>query len=612
MTVKLCQNGQCAAYDATLRCSRCKLATYCGRECQKAAWSVHKRQCVSVDELWEKLKVVLTRERFDKLIKSNPGAIAYFQNMAMSLDEPQVIEMGIDLRLNVNMVDPRRGTLRKWHSTARPGDVHDANSLSNFTPEWTCRQFSNSPPLPLLSPNHLAVGFVDLGILAYAARPDHTGSLEECRVGTLIDWLSEDKDRKIRFVGYDATAFNVAFSMVIWELAGLVNVKANRKEKFVLCQVWYSTVWCTTTLKYFKRAVNNILERGNVSKAILPKDGGQRSVHDWLTEWKRAEIKSEEYERWHNTLVQQRDCLDIMASCFSRREDHEVFSEFAERGRLFQTNVKKGDDLMPSLTWLTEQERRSGQAFPEVTGKSSYLTVPYKSLIHVWSHLGRDADIEEHVRGLMLDGVDQLVAFKKSGRVTVELHHAYVSKDTLPADNSFKSVSWSNIPDYFMEAPHEFHQLCQQIPHDGCLHVAYSLNWMTRVYGCELVDYAKTPEKMKEMVEAALTHLDELHAEFNTSDLIADPAFTGMGHPLGSSRENFVGPYAAKMYSKQWLEYMMNVSKDPSLPQPYLVQAEPLNAVAPVFAACPERITYAWTYDKKAVKYTVPSVIFNL
>jgi hypothetical protein len=31
-----------------LRCSSCKFARYCSRECQKKAWSMHKKECMAI------------------------------------------------------------------------------------------------------------------------------------------------------------------------------------------------------------------------------------------------------------------------------------------------------------------------------------------------------------------------------------------------------------------------------------------------------------------------------------------------------------------------------------------------------------------------------------
>jgi len=36
----------CGADQATAKCTRCKLAVYCGRDCQSSHWKVHKLECV--------------------------------------------------------------------------------------------------------------------------------------------------------------------------------------------------------------------------------------------------------------------------------------------------------------------------------------------------------------------------------------------------------------------------------------------------------------------------------------------------------------------------------------------------------------------------------------
>lgn len=40
----LCANSNCRKL-ATKRCSKCKKARYCSRECQSAHWSTHKKYC---------------------------------------------------------------------------------------------------------------------------------------------------------------------------------------------------------------------------------------------------------------------------------------------------------------------------------------------------------------------------------------------------------------------------------------------------------------------------------------------------------------------------------------------------------------------------------------
>ena len=50
--------SHCGKKGATKRCSTCKQASYCGAECQNAAWKKHKKTCarpVSTIDVWEKV-----------------------------------------------------------------------------------------------------------------------------------------------------------------------------------------------------------------------------------------------------------------------------------------------------------------------------------------------------------------------------------------------------------------------------------------------------------------------------------------------------------------------------------------------------------------------------
>lgn len=36
--------------EKVLKCGRCRVATYCSRDCQKAAWKMHKKECIAKGE----------------------------------------------------------------------------------------------------------------------------------------------------------------------------------------------------------------------------------------------------------------------------------------------------------------------------------------------------------------------------------------------------------------------------------------------------------------------------------------------------------------------------------------------------------------------------------
>jgi hypothetical protein len=62
--------SKCGTQSAALkRCSRCKQASYCGVECQNAAWKGHKKTCVSLEEVFEKVEAADLRDDWREVLK---------------------------------------------------------------------------------------------------------------------------------------------------------------------------------------------------------------------------------------------------------------------------------------------------------------------------------------------------------------------------------------------------------------------------------------------------------------------------------------------------------------------------------------------------------------
>jgi len=77
--------SHCGTQRAALkRCSRCKQASYCGAECQNAAWKGHKKRCVTLDDVWERVNAASLREdwreglkwegRMEEMMEDQPDA----------------------------------------------------------------------------------------------------------------------------------------------------------------------------------------------------------------------------------------------------------------------------------------------------------------------------------------------------------------------------------------------------------------------------------------------------------------------------------------------------------------------------------------------------------
>ena len=66
--------SHCGTQHAALkRCSRCRLASYCGAECQNAAWKGHKKACVTLEDVLAKVKSAHLREDWREVLKWEGG-----------------------------------------------------------------------------------------------------------------------------------------------------------------------------------------------------------------------------------------------------------------------------------------------------------------------------------------------------------------------------------------------------------------------------------------------------------------------------------------------------------------------------------------------------------
>ena len=62
--------SHCGRQRAALkRCSVCKQAWYCGAECQNAAWKLHKRMCLKIDDVRDKVQAALAASDWPGVLK---------------------------------------------------------------------------------------------------------------------------------------------------------------------------------------------------------------------------------------------------------------------------------------------------------------------------------------------------------------------------------------------------------------------------------------------------------------------------------------------------------------------------------------------------------------
>jgi len=56
-------------YAELKRCSVCQHASYCGAACQNAAWKKHKKNCVTIEEVWKRVAAAAEGEDWRRVLK---------------------------------------------------------------------------------------------------------------------------------------------------------------------------------------------------------------------------------------------------------------------------------------------------------------------------------------------------------------------------------------------------------------------------------------------------------------------------------------------------------------------------------------------------------------
>ncbi|KAJ7491459.1 hypothetical protein B0H11DRAFT_2009139 [Mycena galericulata] len=70
--------GNCSKASASQKCGRCKMMTYCNRECQAAHWATHKKHCKVIEMSPQKLQLHFTVGRSGERITFEENIPAAF------------------------------------------------------------------------------------------------------------------------------------------------------------------------------------------------------------------------------------------------------------------------------------------------------------------------------------------------------------------------------------------------------------------------------------------------------------------------------------------------------------------------------------------------------
>ena len=312
---------------------------------------------------------------------------------------------------------------------------------------------------------HVAVGFVDLGLLLAA-------DIQNSDAGP------------VRFIGYELSAYSIAKTLVLWEMlcsSTSSTAEENDQVRSIL-QVWYSASWSSKTMRAFSRAVASLCARLAELDAAQP-------VRHIIKHWAASNGVALRSGRklWMDATSDARSTLGGFLLRHDRMDmaRYELTGDFGlvsepVCGSVTMFDCPDGTPLLAkdesvfstlSCTDLVpEGMQRDGaiSANPGELLKASLMTAA-----------------EEKV----MSDIKMLRERATKGAVKVELRMQAVqdSVKEIAAEHPW-TISWSNVLDYFNAE--RFHAIARECSAFGdTIHFGYSMNWSCGVRGTNIMDF---------------------------------------------------------------------------------------------------------------------------
>eukprot|EP00808_Paulinella_micropora_P005261 g47494.t1 len=465
----------------------------------------------------------------------------------------------------LGMVDPdeERDTPRiKWWAQAPTGNILERPRTKARARNVTCHDFTttvHTKHVLALGTVHVAIGFVDLGLLQHAHLTPATEKTSE--------------DEPLRWIGYEANAFNVAKTLVIARMLK----QAGAGPKPVL-QVWYSSTWDADTMRAFRDALTYILEK---------KPPQDKEVLEWLEHWNTHRDVTLQTARqgWlagfrpHNQKI----------GCWKKKADRLALAQYVLTGEL------AGGGPYGSVTMFSVPSRLHVQRPPM---QNALATLRFDELIKLHMHMakmrkqktGEEWNVISSATAMLLHGMQQLLENVQNKKIVIEgVHHAKVTPDSpllkeIAALNPW-TVSWSDIVDGV--SAKDFHKMAHALGRKGgedTLHFGYSLKWLTEVKGAALIDY-QDPRVRQPCLDAGRQLTADTYELMRAEDYLLLPPTGGPLVVAGIALE-----YAYFMHWAKWFLAQGNVELEQAVVMPSA--ANPLHTGLTV-------LSLTWTYDKK-------------
>ncbi len=305
--------------EGAKKCSRCKTQYYCGKECQRKDYKMHREICILI---WESRHI---RQSVDPIagipesIAENPMAtfgteLLVSRFMSKFHEEYNEIypkektfygKLKDQFRLALVLTDDfinhdlstytpdERDKMKRWghveykqsdlhsflESNPKPGDIFTKSPDGNYgifggllgllVPFRKGYQTMRNTPVHSMEfqtgKAYVSVGFVDMFQLIS---------------GSFVSPIGLNPNDVITFVGYDKSELVVARNLVIYQMM------LSKNDPKSILQVWFSSGWSKKTLNDFQRACQGVIN--NLEKSSTKNE--MQILIEVIKFWKESEV----------------------------------------------------------------------------------------------------------------------------------------------------------------------------------------------------------------------------------------------------------------------------------------------------------------------------------
>lgn len=406
---------------------------------------------------------------------------------------------------------------------------------------------------------HVAVGFVDLGILfAATLRGDEDGP-------------------PLRFLGIEMSGYAVAKTHVIWQMLKQTPSGEDRENHLrYIAQVWFSTTLDKGAVIALKSALDALCAHSE-QKQYHP------DVRYLIDYWcgapttTVAEARSQ-YARF--TTDAKSSIADLR-----RKKDRISLAKYEITGDFGLTNdiPYAGNTLMFDCP--------DGTA-PNAKDETVFSAFDWKEIV---KFLSGNTFLLDAAEAYALTNLSKLANWALQERVVVDLICAKF-EDVLEDIAASKpwTMSWSNVIDYVDHA--EFHRMARACSvHGNTVHFAYSMNWSMNVFGTNIIDFqGKKQTKLRaQIIESANDAVERYYMMFGWDKYLRSPPPV---NPINTTAHFGL----ELMHYSTWIEHFFSVAKRDG---PCKVGNTERFTGTPLSPTGASTVAFTWTYD--------PEINFN-